>query len=130
MSPTHQDLSNDTTFSQIKSRVPVPLTSHLIFYSLIRKDVKGLGTGKCLGFLMNLTNENAIFQGFRKKTNSFQLQITQIPSVGTASVFTFVNFQNTMCGISRARVRELVRELNGESCFQKYTQVPDSSTLS
>ena len=24
MSPTHQDLSNDTTFSQIKSRVPVP----------------------------------------------------------------------------------------------------------
>ena len=26
MSPTHQELSNDTTFSQIKSRVPVPLT--------------------------------------------------------------------------------------------------------
>ena len=25
MSPTHQDLSNDTPFSQIKSRVPVPL---------------------------------------------------------------------------------------------------------
>ena len=25
MSPTHQDLSNDTTFRQIKSRVPVPL---------------------------------------------------------------------------------------------------------
>ena len=25
MSTTHQDLSNDTTFSQIKSRVPVPL---------------------------------------------------------------------------------------------------------
>ena len=25
MSPTHQDLSGDTTFSQIKSRVPVPL---------------------------------------------------------------------------------------------------------
>ena len=25
MSPTHQDLSNDTTFSQIKSRVPVPV---------------------------------------------------------------------------------------------------------
>ena len=25
MSPTHQDLSYDTTFSQIKSRVPVPL---------------------------------------------------------------------------------------------------------
>ena len=25
MSPTHQDLSNDTTFSQIKSRFPVPL---------------------------------------------------------------------------------------------------------
>ncbi len=23
--PTHQDLSNDTTFRQIKSRVPVPL---------------------------------------------------------------------------------------------------------
>ena len=27
VSPTNQDLSNDTTFSQIKSRVPVPLTS-------------------------------------------------------------------------------------------------------
>ena len=25
MSPIHQDLSNDTTFIQIKSRVPVPL---------------------------------------------------------------------------------------------------------
>ena len=25
VSPTHQDLSNDTTFSQFKSRVPVPL---------------------------------------------------------------------------------------------------------
>ncbi len=25
MSPTHQDLSNDITFSQIKYRVPVPL---------------------------------------------------------------------------------------------------------
>jgi len=25
VSPSHQDLSNDTTFSQIKSRVPVPL---------------------------------------------------------------------------------------------------------
>ena len=25
MSPTLQDLSNDTTFSQIRSRVPVPL---------------------------------------------------------------------------------------------------------
>ena len=27
MSPTHQDFSNDTTFSQIKSSVPVPLKS-------------------------------------------------------------------------------------------------------
>ena len=27
VSPTNQDLSNDTTFSQIKSRVPVPLKS-------------------------------------------------------------------------------------------------------
>ena len=25
VSPTNQDLSNDTTFSQIKSRIPVPL---------------------------------------------------------------------------------------------------------
>jgi len=30
VSPTHQDLSNDTTFSQIKSRVPVPLKSKLL----------------------------------------------------------------------------------------------------
>jgi hypothetical protein len=28
VSPTHQDLSNDTTFSQIKSCVPVPLKFH------------------------------------------------------------------------------------------------------
>ena len=31
MSLTHQDLSNDTTFSQIKSRVPVPLNPSKIF---------------------------------------------------------------------------------------------------
>ena len=30
MSPTHQDLSNDTTFSQIKSRVPVPLSLQIV----------------------------------------------------------------------------------------------------
>ena len=29
MSPTHQDLSNDTSFSQIKSRVPDPLINRL-----------------------------------------------------------------------------------------------------
>ena len=29
MSPSHQDLSNDTTFSQIKSRVPVPLKTQI-----------------------------------------------------------------------------------------------------
>ena len=33
MSPTHQNLSNDTTFSQIKSRVPVPLR-------LLRKTIR------------------------------------------------------------------------------------------
>ena len=32
MSPTHQDLSNDTTFSQIKSRVPDPLSLHFSFF--------------------------------------------------------------------------------------------------
>ena len=33
MSPTNQDLFNDTTFSQIKSRVPVPLrNNHLSDY--------------------------------------------------------------------------------------------------
>ena len=31
VSPTNQDLSYDTTFSQIKSRVPVPLRSIYIF---------------------------------------------------------------------------------------------------
>ena len=31
MNPTPQDLSNDTTFSQIKSRVPVPLSTYKIF---------------------------------------------------------------------------------------------------
>ena len=30
MSPTHQDLSNDTAFSQIKSRVPVPLNEERV----------------------------------------------------------------------------------------------------
>ena len=28
VSPTNQDLTNDTTFSQIKSRVPVPLSRY------------------------------------------------------------------------------------------------------
>ena len=31
MSPTHQEVSNDTTFSQIKSCVPVPLNKDLFF---------------------------------------------------------------------------------------------------
>ena len=31
MSPTHQDLSNDTTFSQIKSHVPVPLSVAVVY---------------------------------------------------------------------------------------------------
>ena len=36
MSPTHQDLSNDTTFSQIKSRVPVPLNNSCIIFFTIK----------------------------------------------------------------------------------------------
>ena len=32
VSPTNQDLSNDTTFSQIKSRVPVPLKRFRYIY--------------------------------------------------------------------------------------------------
>ena len=39
MSPTHQDLSNDTTFSQIKSRVPVPLRSKTTFFLIIGKQI-------------------------------------------------------------------------------------------
>ncbi len=31
VSPTHQDLSNDTTFSQIKSRGPVPLILPILY---------------------------------------------------------------------------------------------------
>ena len=34
MSPTHQELSNDITFSQIKSCVPVPLNIALFFFYL------------------------------------------------------------------------------------------------
>ena len=30
VSPTNQDLSNDTTFRQIKTRVPVPLNKNLL----------------------------------------------------------------------------------------------------
>ena len=37
VSPTNQDLSNDTTFSQIKSRVPVPL-SPAFFVNFIAGD--------------------------------------------------------------------------------------------
>ena len=33
MSPTHQDLSNDTTFSQIKSSVPVPLKKKVPYHT-------------------------------------------------------------------------------------------------
>ena len=34
MSPIYQDLSNDTTYSQIKSRVPVPLKAEPVPYSI------------------------------------------------------------------------------------------------
>ena len=34
VSPTHQDLSNDTTYSQIKSRVPVPFNKKLVSVTL------------------------------------------------------------------------------------------------
>ena len=37
VSPTNQDLSNDTTFSQIKSRVPVPLRALKNMIKLSRK---------------------------------------------------------------------------------------------
>ena len=38
MTPTHQDLSNDTTFNQIKSRVPVPLrTGQIRDYLIVIK---------------------------------------------------------------------------------------------
>ena len=40
MGPTHQDLSNDTTFSQIKSRVPVPLMSNKRHKTLSKKRPK------------------------------------------------------------------------------------------
>ena len=40
MSPTPQDLSNDTTFSPIKSRVPVPLSRDK---KGTRKEWKGKG---------------------------------------------------------------------------------------
>ena len=45
VSPTNQDLSNDTTFSQIKSRVPVPLKQHnkeKIFFAFICKWTRSL----------------------------------------------------------------------------------------
>ena len=35
MSPTHQDLSNDTMFSQIKSRVPVPLRPFIAHHKIL-----------------------------------------------------------------------------------------------
>jgi len=57
MSSTHQDLSNDTTFSQIKSRVPVPLrriisakkgkVKNLPRYTLGNNFVKRI-TGNCV----------------------------------------------------------------------------------
>ena len=38
VSPANQDLSNDTTFSQIKSRVPVPLSNrHVYIFYRIKK---------------------------------------------------------------------------------------------
>ena len=53
MSPTHQDLSNDTTFSQIKSCVPVPLN---IKIPQIRRDPDGFSysvrTGSAVWYLL------------------------------------------------------------------------------
>ena len=66
MSPTHQDLSNDTTFSQIKSRVPVPLIKkEYLFSDVLACDVMFLYVGmhatgfrSKVGFLMDLTSLN------------------------------------------------------------------------
>jgi len=35
VNPTHQDLSNDSTFSQIKSRVPVPLKGVVLYHKKV-----------------------------------------------------------------------------------------------
>ena len=40
VSPTHQDLSNDTTFSQIKFRVPVPLRNLADFCPFVSASMK------------------------------------------------------------------------------------------
>ena len=52
MSPTNQDLSNDTTFSQIKSRVPVPLrgcrTRFFVVFFGLKEKVRLLQTLKWL----------------------------------------------------------------------------------
>ena len=55
MSPTHQDLSNDTTFSQIKSRVPVPLNTgnKSIFANISLYNLDQI-IKKCLGGEVNL----------------------------------------------------------------------------
>jgi len=44
VSPTHQDLSNDTPFSQIKSRVHVPLNNRSTLF-LIDCCIKGYSNG-------------------------------------------------------------------------------------
>ena len=54
MSPTHQDLSNDTTFSQIKSRVPVPLTfqHRILFICFQHLRINFSPKGQNLNFLL------------------------------------------------------------------------------
>ena len=53
VSPTNQDLSNDTTFSQIKSRVPVPLRMKNVsgiqyFRASTLKHINGIQNHKAL----------------------------------------------------------------------------------
>ena len=91
MSPTHQNLFNDTTFSQIKSRVPVPLSGSgnctISGYCYLEVALKKYYFREYLGENENIfeifkgVNLGSRYYGFMKKTRHQKSHAT-VPLMG------------------------------------------------
>ena len=99
ISPTNQDLSNDTTFSQIKSRVPVPLRdkefnglAHCarlvvhIYYCTISVPKNRYGTGDILFTIVLFRSLTKPFQDPQILASLYQCLGGSNPGVGTEHV--------------------------------------------
>ena len=84
VSPTNQDLFNDTTFGQIKSRVPVPL-SMVNFLHIMRHDVHHVITNcRQFGYL----KLSVLFEkGVQYTESDFQIKFLKMDVNCTVLVF-------------------------------------------